>query len=282
MNDDGTSGIGGDTESINSKIGFILNKLSGQKKEEKADPVYLKSLQDALFPEDRENRVRFRRLKQKQKTLQSVPIAIDSVTSDGRRDIKRALQDVFSFKIDVKKPDEKSGPWAKLFFILAFVIGFITGAVLGFLEQVKKFFKFLKVSFDFLYSLVKDTSIGKFITGLFKSIKLKILDGIKAIKESKIGQIVKGSFNSIKETILGWKAAIKESKFVKTIEGVFISIKSKVGSIFNAVKGIFSKIGSVLSPVFSFLGKLNVGKAIPSTLVKGFFGFISKLGGFLA
>lgn len=281
MNDDGTSGIGGDTDSINSKIGFILNRLGSQKNNEKDDPVYLKNLQDTLFPEEKENRTKFRRLKQKQKTLQAVPISIDSITSDGKRDIRKTLQDLFSFKMDVKKPDEKSGPWAKLFFILAFVVGFIIGAVLGFVEQVKKLFKFLEGTIKGFYGLIKDTKIGKFLRGLFAGLKAKVLKWAEAIRESSVVKAIKGFFNSVKETVLGWKAALKESKIYKAIESIFAGIKSRVGSIFNAIKTAFGKIKSFFQPVLGFLSKTKIAK-LPTGALKGFMGFLSKLGGFFS
>jgi hypothetical protein len=274
MNNDGTSGIGGDTSNSNAGVFALMQKLKSNDKNN--NPEFLKSLQDQLFPEEKENRGRFRRLKQKQKSYQAVPISIDSITPDGKREIQKTLKGLFSFDMDSKKPDVKSGPWAKLFFILAFVIGFIIGAVLGFLDQIRKFFKFLKTSIQGLYGIFKETNIGKFITGLFKAIKSKIIQGITLIKDSKIGKIVKGFFNSIKQTVLSWRAAISDSKIVKSVKGFFNILSTRVISIFNAVKSLLFKVKNFFKPITSLFGKLK----LPGIAFKGFLGFLSKLGGF--
>lgn len=273
--------LGGDGD-INSKFNFLVENLLKNKGDEKPDITALKSLKEALFPEEKEDKARFRRFKQKQRVLQAVPISIDGLTTEGQKDLRKTFKDLFSFKVDVEKPDPKKGPWAKLFFILAFVIGFIIGAVLGFLEQVKKFFSFLKNSFKILYNIFKDTSIGKFIRGLFNSIKLKILAGIKALKETKIAKLIKGFFDSVKQTVLGWKAAFKDSTIIKTLKSVFDTAKARALSIFESVKNLFGKVKSFFKPLISFFEKFKLGKMIPTGALKVFTGFLSQLGGFFS
>lgn len=280
MNNDGTSGIGGDSESLTSKVNFIYNRLVNQKTEESADPTYLKNMQDMLFPEEKENRSRFRGLKQKQKVFQAVPIAVDGITPNGKKEIQRTLKGLLSFDMDTKKPDVKSGPWAKLFFILAFVIGFIIGSVLGFLDQIRKFFKFLNNTFKSIYGFLKETNIGKFLSGLFKSLKLKILQGISAIKNFKIVQIIKGFFESVRQTVIGWKAALKDSTIFKTLKSLFDGAKTRIDNIFSTVKSFLGRIQNFFKPITDFFGKFNLTKMIPTGAFKLFTGFISKLGVF--
>lgn len=239
--------LGGDGD-LGSKFNFLMENLLKNKKEEKPDVTALKSLKDSLFPEEKDDKQRMRRLKQKQRVLQAVPIAIDSITSDGQKDIKRTLKDIFTFKMDTVKPDIKKGPWAALFGLLALVIGFLIGAVKGFFEQFKLLFTKIKGFITGLGKLIAESKIGKAIAGIFKAIKLKLVKGLEVLKNTKIGKLV---------------------------TSFFATIKTKVGSFFNKIKGVFSGIAKFFAPLLDFTSKLKVG-----AVLKGPFSIITKIIGF--
>jgi len=278
MKDDGTSSMLGDSTSVQQQLTTILGLLTKKGATDEAmKPGVLKSLQDSLFPEQKNERSAFRRLKQKQKTYQGVPIAIDSITPDGRRDIRKAFSNIISFEIDYDKPEKKSGPWSKFFFFLALLFGILTGFVMQVIKDVKSIFRFIKTKFLNLFSYLGKTKIGQFVTKLFRGIKLKFLNALRALKNLSIVKSVRSFFTSFKASII--------SKFKSLItigRGIFDSVSKRIMSIFNSVKSFITKIRNFFKPITNFLSKFKVGKllSVPMRLFKSFMGFFSKLSGF--
>jgi len=278
MKDDGTSSMLGDSTSVQQQLTTIIGLLTKKGATEEAmKPGLLKSLQDNLFPEQKSERSSFRRLKQKQKTYQGVPIAIDSITPDGRRDIRKAFSNVISFDIDYDKPEKKSGPWSKFFFFLALLFGVLTGFVMQVIKDVKNIFKFLKTKFLNLFSYLSKTKIGQVVTRLFRSIKLKFLNALRALKNLSIVKSIRSFFSSFKASI-----ASKFKSLLSIGKGIFDSVSKRVMSIFNSVKAFITKIRNFFKPITSFLSKFKAGKilSLPMKLFKSFMGFFSKLSGF--
>lgn len=277
MNEDGTSSLTGDS-STSSKMNTVMGVLSNKRKEDESlKPGFIKNLQDQLFPEEKRNRAEMRRLRQKQKTLQAVPIAIDSITPDGRREIRKTLQNIFSFKLDTKKPDEKSGPWAKLFFIIAGVIGFLVGAIMQVFKDLKSLFNLLRVKLKNIFLSLKNTKIGKAISGLFKSVKLKFLKALRSLKGLSIVKSISGFFKNLKDVI-----GKKFKSITSFASKMFSSIKGGIGSIFLKVKNLILRLKNFFKPITSLLGKFKFAQALtkPLSLLKGLLRFFGKLSGF--
>lgn len=279
MNDDGVSAILNNSAAIQQQLTTILALLQKKKDVDgNFKPEELKNLQEMLFPEQKNDRTAFRRLKQKQKSLQGIPVSLDSISPEGKRDIKKAFSNLFSFKTETKKPDEKSSPWAKLFFVIAFVVGFIIGAIQQVFKDIKFLFSLLKGKLAGLLKMLGETKIGSAIRGLFRGVKLKFLNAIRQLKNTSIVKSISGFFKEL-------KVALK-SKFTKIIEiskNALGTVGKRIGSIFSSVKKVISKIGNFFKPITSFLSKFkSVGKITsgPGKLIKGFLGFFGKISKF--
>jgi len=278
MNMDGSSTGLGESIAVNEKLTAILAILQKkQATENEVKPGLLKTLQESLFPEQKAEKNAFRRLKQKQKTFQGVPVTIDSITPEGRRDLRRIFSNLFSFKLDTKKLDEKSGPWAKLFFIIAFVVGFLVGAILQVFKDLKSLFKIISTKLKGLFLRIKNTKLGQAITNIFRSVKLKFLKAIRYLKSFSIVKTISGFFKSLKLSLSS------KFKFITDFAlKAFENIKSSFMKIFSKVRGFITRIQKFFKPITDFLGKFNVGKILstPGKLFKSFLGFFGKLSGF--
>ena len=279
MNNDGTASMLGDTSAINAQLTTILGLLNKKASlEENIKPGVLKSLQDSLFPDAKAEKTQYRRLKQKEKVFQAVPVAIDSITPDGRKEIKRALSNIFSFDIDMERPSAKSGPWGKLFMALAFLFGFLVGAIGQVLKDLKNVFKFIGVKIKGWFNIIKNTKIGKALTGIFSNIRLKFLNVIRRLKNLSIVKYVTGF---IKE--LGTSLKTSFTRVVEVGKSLFNAVGKRVASIFAFVKNILSKVSNFFKPVIGFLSKFkSVGKVIsgPGKLISSFMGFFGKISKF--
>jgi len=279
MKDDGTSSMIGDSSSVQEQLTTIIGLLTKKAATEEAlKPGILKNLQDSLFPEQKSERSSFRRLKQKQKTYQGIPIAIDSITPEGRRDIKRAFSNVISFEVDYEKPNVKSGPWAKFFFFLALLFGILVGAITQIIKDVRGLFRIIKTKFKNLFTFLGKTKIGQFITKLFNGIKSKFLNAIKFIKNNSIVKAISGFFTNIKNNLLN-----KFKKITDLASKLFKTISARVIAFFNTVKNIVVKIRNFFKPITAFLSKFTkigsvIGKA--GKMFQGFLGFFGKLSKF--
>ena len=279
MNDDGVSAILANSANIQQQLATVLTLLQKKRDQEGSfKPEEVKNLQEMLFPEQKNEKSAFRRLKQKQKTLQGVPVSLDSISTDGKRDLRKAFSNIFSFKLDTKKPDEKSGPWAKLFFIIAFVVGFLVGAIQGVFKQLQFLFKLIKSKLNGFVKLLEETKIGKAIRSLLRGVKLKFLNALRYLKNTSIVKSVSGFLKNLKNAL-----SAKFTKIVEFSKKALGPVGKGIQKIFSTVRSVFSKIGRFFKPITNFLSKFKVlGKVAsgPGKLIKGFMGFIGKISKF--
>ena len=279
MNEDGMSAMLQDNTVIQQQLATILTLLQKKRDQDNSfKPEDMKALQDSLFPEQKNDKSLFRRLKQKQKSLQGVPVSLDSISADGKRDLRKTFSNIFSFKLDTKKPDEKSGPWAKLFFIIAFIVGFLVGAVQQVFKDLKFVFNLIKGKLSGFVKLLEETKIGQAIRSLLKGVKLKFLNALKYLKNTSIVKSISGFIKDLKVALSSKFKAIVE--FTKKALG---PIGKGIQTIFSSVRSVFTKIGKFFKPITSFLSKFKVlGKVAsgPGKLIKGFMGFFGKISKF--
>ena len=180
--------------------------------------------------------------------------------------------------MDTKKPDEKSGPWAKLFFIIAFVVGFLIGAVQRVFKDLKFVFNLIKGMLSGFVKLLEETKIGQAIRSLLRGVKLKFLNALKYLKNTSIVKSISGFIKDLKVALSSKFKAVVE--FTKKALG---PIGKGIQAIFSSVRSVFTKIGKFFKPITNFLSKFKVlGKVAsgPGKLIKGFIGFFGKISKF--
>jgi len=266
----------GSISDINQKLDMLASMFNDNNEDKKQG--FFSKL-ESTFSSEKKDKDKRRRLSQKENVYQAVPIVIDSISIDGKKELRKTFKDIFSFApIDAKKPDmAKRSPLGALLTIIGFIIGFIIGAVEGIYKKLKGFFAGIVKFVEDIFKFITDSKIGKMIGGLFNSIGAKIMEAINFLRESKIGQAIEGFFKTIWETVKGWIKAIEESPIIKTIKEFFEAAKSKATGIIEAVMKFFGDIKSFFAPVTNFFKNTKIGELFNVKLFENFFGIFSKI-----
>lgn len=174
--------IAGDLEGVNSKLDAILKALSKNTSE---DPGFMQKLKNTFSTDqkkDQEEDRQHRKLKQKKKMYQAIPIYIDGLTMEGKRDMRKALKDVFSIKIDTK--DALKNKNNEIYKIILLITGLLLGAYLFFKAKLDQIFKDIDTA---IKSLRIGQMINDFFSKIFNTEKLQ-----KAIEGFKLGEASQG------------------------------------------------------------------------------------------
>lgn len=221
---------------INNKVDAMLEMLNGHDDNKKLPPAMkeqeMERLRDKLFASDKKDDVALKRYKQKRKAFQAVPIAIDSISLDGQKSLKKVLKNLFTFNIDKKQlEDKKTGIWGT---IAALILGLLSGLIGFIMEKLRGLWKSL-TSIDAL----------KNIGNIFKDIRDSLW---KSFKESKLGQV----FNDIAKTI-------SESKFGKFMRDLKVPKLWQTENFLNTLKEM-KTFTQRMKELPKYLRDMNVGQ----------------------
>ena len=221
---------------INNKVDAMLEMLNGHDDNKKLPPAMkeqeMERLRDKLFASDKKDDASLRRYKQKRKAFQAVPIAIDSISLDGQKSLKKVLKNLFTFNIDKKQlEDKKTGIWGT---IAALILGLLSGLIGFIMEKLKGLWKSL-TSIDAL----------KNIGNIFKDIRDSLW---KSFNESKLGQV----FSDIAKTI-------SESKFGKFMRDLKAPKLWQTENFLNTLKEM-KTFTQRMKELPKYLRDMNVGQ----------------------
>ena len=125
--------------------------------------------------------------------------------------------------------------------------------------------------FSDIFKRIKNSKLGKFVTGIMGKIKLFFTGIFDKLKNSKLGKFVTGIVNKL-----------KNSKILKSISSLFKKVFGGKGGFFGKLGGIFSKIvkfatGGPFKMIMGFAKNLGriLGKVfLPITIIMGIFDFV--------
>jgi len=170
MNFDGA----GTMDSVNLKLDTILSLLGDNKT---TDSSFLKKVKETFTRTDKQEvdeQSMFKRLKQKQKRYQSIPITIDGLTMDGKKDLVKNLKGIFSFpEIKGVKDLVKSD----FFKDLLLIAGLLTAAYLAFKGKIDEFTEALRQ-----WSIVDQ--LAKAFSSIFSSNPKQVEEAQAILKEN--------------------------------------------------------------------------------------------------
>lgn len=221
---------------INNKVDAMLEMLNGHDDNKKLPPAMkeqeMERLRDKLFASDKKDDVALKRYKQKRKAFQAVPIAIDSISLDGQKSLKKVLKNLFTFNIDKKQlEDKKTGIWGT---IAALILGLLSGLIGFIMEKLKG-----------LWHSLHNIDALKNLGNIFKDIRDSLW---KSFKESKLGQV----FNDIAKTI-------SESKFGKFMRDLKVPKLWQTENFLNTLKEM-KTFTQRMKELPKYLRDMNVGQ----------------------
>jgi len=255
---------------ITQKLDLLTSMFQGDKAEEKKG---LFAKLSSTFETEKKDKEKRRRLTQKENIYQSVPIVIDGITTDGKKQVSKLFTTTVSTPLAEKKT-ESSNWLKKLLAVGGFLIGAIIGVFLGLVEKIKA----LKVRALKLFEDIEK------VFGFFAK-------GIRGLE--KVINAVKGPFTFIAE-LFGkggtlfkiWESGIY--KIGEAIEKSVAFVLNLVGKIFSPLKAlasvvsekglgfvykfieIFTQTGQIIGKFVKFLTTLPfIGKAIEAGITVG-------------
>lgn len=176
---------------IDQKVSQLLMFLSQEDEKTKLPPGFkeqeMERMRDKLFADEKKESSLLRRFNQKRRVYQAVPIAIDSISLEGQRSLRKALKNLFSFNIDKKELDnKKTGLWGML---AALILGLLGGLL-----------AFIKDKLKGLEAWWKGLNFGDDLADLFKTMREKIWKGFQ---NSKLASVFDDIAKSIRESKFG-------------------------------------------------------------------------------
>jgi len=220
---------GEDLSLLNKKVDTILGLLS---KNEGAKGIPT----EEMYREQKREETRSRRLNQKKRTYQAIPIVIDGLTNDGKKQIDKIFKKTDALPLK-GLTGQKSGLFGRIMALVVALAGLVIGMFLGVLDQVKKIAGLVKNFF---------TNFRKILSNIFN-----------LIKQSKIYKMIEGLFLTLKSKFLSILKFIGELDIVKAIKIIFTSISTSLKGKFNFILQFFKAIGEKLKPIKDFFGKLK-------------------------
>jgi len=267
---------------ISNKLDIVVAFLSKNKKTDNGDEKasWFDAVKNTFSNQDKDQE-KIRRLKQKQKTYQAVPIVIDGITVDGKKEIAKVLKGTTSFAVETKKEEKKPFPWL---FVGTVIAGLISGLVKFLYGYIKNFYTVLKTIFSSFKGWWEVLKVGAGdwflkITGAFKE------DGIFG----RLWKWIKGLF--AEEGIIGstyrrFKALFTEEgaigKIIKSMEGLFAE-EGVIGGVVKRIRALFSEEG-VLGKIFGNIKSFFAEEGTIGKLWAGFKGLFAEegiIGGFI-
>lgn len=149
-----------DLSSLDGKVNSILDYLKTfSKNEDTADNPFSAYIEQK-DSEDRKEDNKLRNLKRKKRLYQAIPVALDSLTTDGRNELTKALKGIIPEPSLIPAPIEKAFKWLPLLLAGLTALG---AAFYLFKDKILEYFK------DFIPDVVKAFTtdfLPKFIDGL--------------------------------------------------------------------------------------------------------------------
>jgi len=190
-----------DVSNLNEKMDYIVNFLNEKYDENKDEKVKKKKLYDLVEEKEQKEtsqNTRFSSFKRKERQYQAVPFIFDGMTSEGRKQLNKALKNIVpDMSGTVKKTSGAlGGLFDDLMAIAAFSIGFLIGVLGWFVERAKFIYELAKEGFVVLENFFKDIkafllperkilNYDELIKGIEETFKLspEMKEKIKANKE---------------------------------------------------------------------------------------------------
>lgn len=153
--------VADELSSLDKKVDSILDYLKQTQEDKPAD--FLSNYMDQKDNEERSEERRLVRLKRKKRIYQAIPVAIDSLTPEGKNELSKAIKGILP-EPALPLPVEKAFKWLPLLLAGLTALGI---ALFAFRDKIIKFFQDIIPDFikQFVASLIKD-----FIPGLISAL----------------------------------------------------------------------------------------------------------------